>query len=105
MWVTDEAAQDFFEGAVLRAETLKVYKPGVDEAYAILSADEKRMYLGAVTGGKGGWTAWLRAEKKSFQVKSFAAAVQLIELSYSAPWKEGPSGYSSRERVYRVEEA
>lgn len=105
MWVTDQAAQDFFEGAVLRAKTLRVHRPGVDEAYAILSADDKQTYLGAVTGGRGGWTAWIKEKKTGFFVKNFAAAVQLIELSHDAEWKEGPSGSTGVDRVYKVEEA
>lgn len=103
MWITDEETQSFFEGAILRTETFRVYKPGVDEAYAILTADEKRTYIGAVTGGRSGWTAFIGNNKKSFRVKNFAAAVQLIELSYDADWIEGVAGSRSGERVYKVE--
>lgn len=104
MHITDEETQAFFEGAILRSEILQVYKPGVGEAYAILTADDKRTYIGAVTGDRNGWTAWIRAEKKSFRVKNFTSAVQLIELSHDASWKEGASGLSSRARIQKVDE-
>lgn len=105
MQVTDEAIVSFFEGSILRTTLMKVHREGVKEAWVVVSGDDKRSYLGTAIYRDGHWTAFLGNPVVSYRVKSFTAAVQLIELSHDADWTEKPSGAKQVDRVFRkVEE-
>lgn len=101
MQVTDEAIVSFFEGAILRTMVTKVHRDGVKEAWVVLTADESRTYIGTATLSNGHWNAFLKDGSNSYRVKSFASAIQLIELSHDAVWTEKPSGPNQQDRVFR----
>lgn len=103
-WLMDEAIEEFLESSIVRVEFTRIHRDGSSGAYVVLK-DGK--YIGTVTRtGRNRWDVFTRDDPDGTRVSTFDTAIQLVELTDDATWKETSSGSVLVDRVERpVEES